>query len=69
MTTYPCRSTHDLLMASQDGSEDLLTGELDIFQEPEDFFPKAHAPTVASHQMLSGDVLNVNLVGHNPLWV
>lgn len=42
---------------------------LDLFQEPADFYEPEKEATFASHKLLSGDELNVRLVGHNPLWV
>ncbi|KAH8724042.1 hypothetical protein GQ44DRAFT_287252 [Phaeosphaeriaceae sp. PMI808] len=41
----------------------------DLFQEPEGFYEPEKQPTIASHQLLSGQELSVQLVGHNPLWV
>jgi nicotinamide N-methyltransferase len=43
--------------------------EIDIFQEPADFYQPEKQPTFASHQLLSGTELRIRLVGHNPLWV
>ena len=44
-------------------------GEVDLFQEPADFYQPEKEATFASHQLLSGTDLNIRLVGHNPLWV
>ncbi|KAF1849397.1 uncharacterized protein K460DRAFT_376042 [Cucurbitaria berberidis CBS 394.84] len=41
---------------------------LDLFQEPDDFYEPEKQATFASHQLLSGQELQVRLVGHNPLW-
>jgi hypothetical protein len=40
-----------------------------LFKEPDDFYPPEKAATFAEHKLLSGQVLNLRLVGHNPLWV
>jgi len=42
---------------------------LDLFQEPDDFYPPEKEATFASHTLLSGKELTIRLVGHNPLWV
>ena len=44
-------------------------GEVDLFQEPADFYQPEKQATFASHKLLSGTELNIRLVGHNPLWV
>jgi hypothetical protein len=44
-------------------------GEVDLFQEPADFYQPEKQATFASHQLLSGTELRIRLVGHNPLWV
>ncbi|KAH7385989.1 putative methyltransferase-domain-containing protein [Pyrenochaeta sp. MPI-SDFR-AT-0127] len=41
---------------------------LNLFQEPADFYEPEKEATFASHQLLSGEELKVRLVGHNPLW-
>lgn len=40
-----------------------------LFQEPKDFYQPEKEPTKVEHKTLKGDVLQLNLVGHNPLWV
>jgi hypothetical protein len=52
-----------------DMSTDASDGELDLFQEPADYFQPEKQATFASHQLLSGVELSIRLVGHNPLWV
>lgn len=52
-------------MASEDADEE----NMDLFQEPADFFQPEKEATFASHHLLSGQELAVRLVGHNPLWV
>lgn len=42
---------------------------LDLFQEPADFYQPEKEATFASHDLLSGNKVEVRLVGHNPLWV
>ncbi|KAF2689139.1 hypothetical protein K458DRAFT_292365 [Lentithecium fluviatile CBS 122367] len=49
-------------------STDSDEGEVDLFQEPADFYQPEKQATFASHQLLSGNELNIRLVGHNPLW-
>ncbi|KAI9848653.1 MAG: nicotinamide n-methyltransferase [Thelocarpon superellum] len=39
-----------------------------LFDEPDGYFPPAKPHTVASYRLLSGEVLSLRLVGHNPLW-
>lgn len=51
--------------SDDEGSE----GGLDLFQEPEGYYPPEKQPTFATHKLLSGDELKVRLVGFNPLWV
>lgn len=48
------------------GSED---GDLNLFEEPAGYYQPEKEPTYASHVTLSGEELQVRLVGHNPLWV
>ncbi|KAF2181960.1 hypothetical protein K469DRAFT_729094 [Zopfia rhizophila CBS 207.26] len=43
-------------------------GDIDLFQEPADYYQPEKEATFASHQLLSGTELRVRLVGHNPLW-
>jgi hypothetical protein len=46
-----------------------LGDDIDLFQEPDDFFQPVAQPTFASHTLISGEQLDLRLVGHNPLWV
>ncbi|RDI83398.1 hypothetical protein Vi05172_g6527 [Venturia inaequalis] len=48
-----------------DSDEELSTN---LFQEPDNFFKPAPEPTLATHTLLSGKELKLQLVGHNPLW-
>lgn len=41
---------------------------LDLFTEPADYYPPSPTPTTETHSLLSGHVLTLRLVGHNPLW-
>jgi nicotinamide N-methyltransferase len=41
---------------------------LDLFKEPEDFYEPEKKPTFQQHQLLSGEILQLRLVGFNPLW-
>ncbi|KAF2432793.1 hypothetical protein EJ08DRAFT_695192 [Tothia fuscella] len=45
-----------------------LEGDVDLFKEPEGFYQPAASPTFATHTLLSGESLQLRLVGHNPLW-
>lgn len=40
-----------------------------LFQEPDDFYPPERPATFTQYTLLSGQTLNLRLVGHNPLWV
>jgi EEF1A N-terminal glycine/lysine methyltransferase len=51
---------------SQDPDSDLET--LDLFTDPPDYYPPSPKPTTETHTLLSGQVLTLRLVGHNPLW-
>lgn len=48
-------------------ADELDTG--DMFNDPEGFYPPEKEPTYADHQMLSGQVVRVRLVGSHPLYV
>lgn len=52
-------------MASDE--EDCL-GE-SLFKEPEGYYEPEKPATYAEHTLLSGEVVKLRLVGHNPLWV
>lgn len=41
---------------------------LDLFTEPSDYYLPSPTPTTETHILLSGQVLTLRLVGHNPLW-
>ena len=53
----------------QSGALEDLSDCLDIFQEPSGYYKPPKAPTRAQHTLKSGQVIEVNLVGENPLWV
>lgn len=55
----------DLIMADADG----LLDAGDMFKDPEGFYEPEPEPTFADHQMHSGDVVRVRLVGSHPLYV
>lgn len=42
---------------------------IDLFQEPAGWKPTQKEPTYAEHTLHSGVQLQLQLVGHNPLWV
>ncbi|TKA53008.1 hypothetical protein B0A49_11498 [Cryomyces minteri] len=41
---------------------------IDLFQEPADYYQPEKEATFATHTLLSGEQLELRLVGHNPLW-
>ena len=41
---------------------------INLFQEPADYYPPSPKPTQETHTLLSGKKITVSLVGHNPLW-
>lgn len=41
---------------------------LNIFEDPQDYYPPSPKPTTEKHTLLSGYELSLRLVGHNPLW-
>ncbi|TVY52387.1 Protein N-terminal and lysine N-methyltransferase efm7, partial [Lachnellula cervina] len=41
---------------------------MDLFTDPPDYYPPSPKPTTETHTLLSGRVLSLRLVGHNPLW-
>ena len=49
--------------------QDEAISAFDMFEEPAGFYEAPKEPTFAEHKLLSGDILNIRLVGHNPLWV
>ncbi|KAH7403339.1 hypothetical protein BKA64DRAFT_776756 [Cadophora sp. MPI-SDFR-AT-0126] len=55
-------------MTDQDDSLSDGDGGLDLFTEPADYYPPSPTPTTETHTLLSGRILTVTLVGHNPLW-
>jgi len=48
--------------------EEVLDNE-DLFKEPAGFYQPDKPATFAEHKLMSGEVLKLRLVGHNPLWV
>ncbi len=48
--------------------DDSDTEGLDLFTEPEDYYPPSPPSTTETHTLLTGQVLTLHLVGHNPLW-
>lgn len=40
-----------------------------LFKEPPGFYEAEKPATFSQHTLLSGQTLNLRLVGHNPLWV
>ncbi|KAI9892035.1 MAG: nicotinamide n-methyltransferase [Vezdaea aestivalis] len=39
-----------------------------LFREPADYFQKPKVPSKATHCLKSGELIELDLVGHNPLW-
>lgn len=54
-------------MVSEDDEPVALDAAL--FLEPEGYYEPEKPQTYAEHTLLSGEVLKLRLVGHNPLWV
>ena len=50
-------------------SSDEEIGDINIFEEPDGYLPPEKPPTFIEHTLLSGEVIKLRLVGHNPLWV
>ena len=40
-----------------------------LFKEPDGYYQKEKEPTQVEHRTVNGQVLRLNLVGQNPLWV
>lgn len=57
------------MLSDDDDDDEDLVGNGELFKEPEDFYPPPKPATVVEHKLISGDVLKLRLVGHNPLWV
>jgi len=56
-------------MADHEVAEDTeLDNSVDLFAEPEGYYPPSPKPTTEQHTLLSGKTLTVSLVGQNPLW-
>jgi nicotinamide N-methyltransferase len=53
-------------MSSSDSDHD--DEALNIFQDPQDYYPPSPKPTTEKHTLRSGRELSLRLVGHNPLW-
>lgn len=45
-----------------------LDENMDLFAEPEGYYPPSPKPTTEQHTLLSGRTVTVSLVGQNPLW-
>ena len=59
-------SLDEQLSAMSSDDEEL---PLELFQEPPGYYPPPDPHTFSSYTLASGQVLEVRLVGHNPLWV
>ncbi|KAG0649748.1 N-terminal and lysine N-methyltransferase EFM7 [Hyphodiscus hymeniophilus] len=53
---------------ANDSDSDSDGETLDLFTEPSDYYPPSPKPTTQTHALLTGQVLTLGLVGHNPLW-
>ncbi|KAF8867087.1 hypothetical protein BDZ45DRAFT_609219 [Acephala macrosclerotiorum] len=51
-------------MASDSDPEEAI----DLFADPTGYYPPSPKPTTQTHTLLSGQILNLRLVGYNPLW-
>ena len=40
----------------------------DLFKEPEGYYQKEKPPTFEQYTLITGETLQLRLVGHNPLW-
>ncbi|KAI9784604.1 MAG: nicotinamide n-methyltransferase [Geoglossum umbratile] len=49
-------------------SEDVMPGDVDIFQEPDEYFAPPKPKTYTEHTLQSGEKITVRLVGQSPLW-
>jgi EEF1A N-terminal glycine/lysine methyltransferase len=49
--------------------EDSSDEALDLFQEPADFYEAEKPPTSVEYRLKDGQLLNLRLIGHSPLWV
>ena len=45
------------------------SGDIDLFKEPEGYYEPEKQYTIATHTTLTGQTLDLQLVGYNPLWV
>jgi nicotinamide N-methyltransferase len=52
-------------MSNADSENDEL---LNIFNDPQGYYPPSPKPTTEKYALLSGYELSLQLVGHNPLW-
>jgi len=41
---------------------------LNLFADPAGYYPPPPIPTTLTHTLLSGQIITLRLVGHNPLW-
>jgi hypothetical protein len=57
------------IYAMSDNDESSEDEGLDLFKEPEGYYPPEKQHTVVTHTALDGQTLTLRLVGHNPLWV
>ncbi|KAI5797440.1 putative methyltransferase-domain-containing protein [Peziza echinospora] len=53
---------------SDNSDNEELENGLDLFTEPEGYFKPDKEPTFETHTLLSGETLQLRLVGQNPLW-
>ena len=56
-----------MVISESSSVEDI--GDINIFEEPDGYLPPEKPPTFTEHTLLSGEVIRLRLVGHNPLWV
>lgn len=53
-------------MAFDSNAENLIT---DMFEEPDGYFPPEPLASYVEYTLLCGQIIQLRLVGHNPLWV
>jgi len=56
-------------ISSSESEDSENFGDTSLFQEPDGYFRPEEPPSFAEHTLLSGQRLQMRLVGHNPLWV
>ncbi|KAK4229475.1 hypothetical protein QBC38DRAFT_110620 [Podospora fimiseda] len=50
-----------------DSDSSSVASDLDLFADPENYYPPTPPPTTQQHTTLSGETITLHLVGHSPL--